>query len=115
MSGNYVKERYKMLQELFIKEFDLTPEEFVDKNIPRLLNKDLRVEMCVTPDHHYTVEKKVILKKGCSLKLAERDEHHRFEPLGYSNYFYVEIINSQIIGFGDLRVEMELFIDAVKL
>jgi len=46
--------------------------------------------------------------------LAERSKDHKFYPLGYSNYFFIEILDSQIINFGDLSVKMESFVEAVK-
>lgn len=113
--SEYIKERYKKLEEFFIESLGLTPEGFIKKNDIYLLKLDLKAEMRVTPDHHYTVEKNIVLTKGCNVKLAERSKSHKFQPLGYSNYFFIEIVNPQIINFGDLSVKMESFIEAVKL
>lgn len=100
------------LEELFAEKFNMNSEEFLNIDWELKLNSDLSVVMCVDPLHHYRVMKEVTLKKGCTVKLASRSKGNKFQPLGYSNYFYIDIVDCQIINFGDLYVKLESFVIA---
>ena len=113
--SDLIKKGRKKLEELFIKSLGITTEEFLKVDYSYLLQKDLEAEVCVSPPDHYTVNKDVILKKGFKVKLSAKSKDYKFQPLGYSNNFFIEMVDPQIVNLGDIYVNMESFIKAVKL
>lgn len=113
MSGDVDVAREE-LEEFFAEKLSMNSEEFINSEWELELNSDLSVIMCVDPLHHNPIKKEVIVKKGCVVKLASRSKGNKFQSLSNSNYFYIDIVDCQIVGFGDLYVKLESFVAAVK-
>jgi hypothetical protein len=97
------------LDKYFLKNIGIDCSEI--KGAKLTLKKELEALIFITPDRHYTVKKRVVIRKGVVLKIKQFD----FQPLGYSNYFVIEIVNSQIIfdGVDKIQVSLEDLMEAV--
>lgn len=104
------KEDLDQLDNYFMKNIGLDCNQIIGAELK--LKIDLLALLYLTPERHYTVKKNVGIRKDCEVKIISFD----FQPLGYSNYFIITIVNSQILFDKDdkLQVSLKKLIKAVK-
>lgn len=98
----------KKLDDFFEKIFGINCDKLIGHEVS--LKHDVRATLFLTPPHHYTVQKQVVIKKLTKLKIIDFD----FQPLGYSNYFTVEIVNPQV-ELEKLSIDIHNFEKAMRI
>ena len=109
-----VKKGYKKLDLLFKEVLGITSKEFLRSKDSYELKKDLCALITISPPHHYNVKRDIILTKGCKVVFSEKNENYHFQSLGYTNTFYIDIVNPQIKSLGYIKVDLENFIESIK-